>query len=226
MSWVAAAVVGGAVVSSVVGGKATKKAAKTQSDASAYAADLQYEQFEKSLELQKPYREAGYGALEELQALGTPQGRAQALQGYYAGPEFRQQQAQQTEDVLRAASVTGVRGGSSQQAVASIAPQLGLNYLGQQQNIQSDIANLGQGAAAQGARGATNLGTNLSNIAIQGGQAQANAQLAQGQIYSNAANTVIGAGINYLGRPAGGVAPGATPQTGGLGALGYQSLQF
>ena len=198
MSWGLVAVAGATVVGGVIGSQGAKSAAGTQADASAYAADVQREMFNKSLELQEPYREAGYGALEGLQGLSTPEGRASALSGYYQSPEFAMLNKQQEQQALRNASVTGLRGGNTQAALGEIAPQLGMNYLANQQNQLTGLANLGMGAASQGSQGAMQLGSQLGANQIAAGQASAQSQLAQSQMWGNVAGTLGGLGYNYF----------------------------
>ena len=62
--WIAAAT----VASAVIGSSASRKAASTQASAANRAAELQREQFERQVELQAPFREAGVRALPELEA--------------------------------------------------------------------------------------------------------------------------------------------------------------
>jgi len=73
MSWVTAAVImGGATLASgYMGSQAAKQAAGEQSAAARYAADLQNQQFGITNKQQAPVRAAGYGALNQLGALGT-----------------------------------------------------------------------------------------------------------------------------------------------------------
>ena len=66
MSWVAAAVAGGAIVGSYVSGNAAKDAANTQANASKSAADSSLAQFNTINSQQAPYRQSGYGALNAL----------------------------------------------------------------------------------------------------------------------------------------------------------------
>lgn len=69
MSVVAAAVVG----SALVGAYSANKASKTQAGAAKNAADAELQMFERNAEMQKPWREAGEGALKDLVA-GTKAG--------------------------------------------------------------------------------------------------------------------------------------------------------
>lgn len=68
--------VGGALI----GANAAKSAANTQADAARYAADLQQQQFDKQVELQQPFRDAGLAGQNRLMQLlgigaGYDQGR-------------------------------------------------------------------------------------------------------------------------------------------------------
>jgi hypothetical protein len=65
--WVAGAVVG----SAVIGASASSKAAKTQAAAAGQASDLEREMFERNIELNAPFREAGITALNKLTPLAT-----------------------------------------------------------------------------------------------------------------------------------------------------------
>jgi hypothetical protein len=75
MSWVAAAVAGGAIVggvaSSVIGGNAAKSAANTQADAATYSADLQNQAIQQERTDLQPYAYFGQSSINPLiQALG------------------------------------------------------------------------------------------------------------------------------------------------------------
>ena len=52
--------------SALFGSSSAKKAASTQADAANRAADLQMQQFERQVELQEPWRQAGITALNKL----------------------------------------------------------------------------------------------------------------------------------------------------------------
>ena len=155
--------------------------------------------FERSLELQEPYREAGYGALEGLQGLTDQDYRADKLESYYKGPEYEQMSQQVQGQQMRNAAVTGgVRGGANEAALASIAPQLGQQYLSGLNQQYTGLANMGMGAASQGSGQAMQLGSNISALQQQSAQAGAQNQLAQANIWSNAAGTVAGIGSDYF----------------------------
>lgn len=202
MSWGLVAVGGATLLGGVVASQGARSAASSQANAAQQGIDSQERMFQQGLDLQEPYREAGYGALTGLQSLTTPGGRAQSLEDYYSGAEYQAIAEQQEGQVLRNASATGrLRSGGSEAALASIGPQLGQNYLSDQYNQLTGLANLGMGAASQGAMSANNLGTNIANLQGQAGQAQAGNQLAQANILSNSIGTLGGLGQDYFNRP-------------------------
>ena len=61
-----AAVVGGSILSGAMSSKATKSAARTQAASADRSADLQKEMYDKNVELQAPFREAGLTSQNKL----------------------------------------------------------------------------------------------------------------------------------------------------------------
>lgn len=57
---------GASIIGGAMGSKSTEKAADTQAEAARYAADLQKQQFERSVSLQDPFRRAGMAGQNEL----------------------------------------------------------------------------------------------------------------------------------------------------------------
>ena len=201
MPWGAAIAAGAAIVGSKMQSDSAEDASNAQQASSQAGIDSQERMFDKSIALQQPYMDAGYGALTGLQGLTTPEGRAQALQGYYGGQEFAEQQKQQESQAMRNAAMTGgVRSGNNQVALASIAPQLGQNYLSNQYNQLTGLANMGMGASSQGAQSANYLGSSMNQAQQNIGQAQAQNYLAQGNIASNTIGTLGGIASQYYGQ--------------------------
>jgi len=199
MAWIAAAAaIGGALLSSNKAGSAQN----SQERASQAGIASQERMFDKQLSLQEPYREAGYQALGGLQDLTSPEGRASMLSDYYGGAEFQGLRGQEEEQQLRNAAATGgIRGGVNQAGLASITPRLGQQYLSNQYNQLTGLANMGQGAASQGVQGAQNLGFQTSQLLQQQGEAQAQGALAQANIWGNALGTVAGSYKDYRKTP-------------------------
>jgi len=199
MSW---GLVAGAAISVVGGAMASNssdKAAGQQQAGVQAGIDSEERMFEKSLELQEPYREQGYQALEGLNELNDPTGRESLLNTYYDSGEYQAMNAQAEEQQLRnAASMGQTRGGGNQVAMSTIAPQLGQNYLSNRYNQLTGMANMGMGAASQGANAATNLGGSMNNAANNSASAAAQNSIAQANIWGNVASDVGGFGIDYL----------------------------
>ena len=201
MTWGFVAVGVGGVVGSYIGSQASKDASAQQQASAQQGIESQEAMFDKSLELQQPYREAGYEAIQGLQGLADPNQRGQMLNDYYAGDEYQALQGQQNEQALRNAAATGgIRGGNTQAALANIAPSLGQNFLNNQQNQFTGLANMGMGAASQGAQGAQQFGIQQSALQQQIGQAQAQNTLTQGSIGSGLVNDLSGLGLQYSQR--------------------------
>jgi len=202
--WGAALQIGAGVLGSMLGANAEKKAAEeatqAQLDMAKMGIESQEKMFDKSLELQQPYREAGYGALGGLQNMATGGGRQNMLNDYYQSGEFQAMQGQQEEQAMRNSLATGGgRGGVNQAVMGSIAPQLGMQYLQQQQGNMQGLANMGMGAASQGASSANQMGNNQANNYNQMGQINANNALTQGGINSNLYTGLAGLAYNQGG---------------------------
>lgn len=130
---VAAAVVGAAVVGGVASSSASKKASKTQADASDYAAQLQNDQYQQTRTDQlaaaaqaradnAPYQQAGYGALSQLVS-GTQPGGALtqtyaesggdlspfSMEDYQADPGYQFRLSEGEQGINRAATASGSR---------------------------------------------------------------------------------------------------------------------
>lgn len=199
MTWGFVAVAGATLIGGAMSSKGSKDAAKIQQAGTESGIASQERMFDRSLELQEPYREAGYGALEGLQGLTDQDYRAEKLQSYYAGPEYAQMSQQVEGQQMRNAAVTGgVRGGANQAALASIAPQLGQQYLSGLNQQYTGLANMGMGAASQGAGQAMQLGGNISNLQQQSAQAGAQNSLAQANIWGNVASDFGGLASDYF----------------------------
>lgn len=194
MSWVAAAVVGGAVIGGIATSNAADKAAGAQSEASAASIAEQQRQFDATQELLKPYVEAGTGSLEAQQALlGLTGEEAQqkAIAGIEASPEFAALQQQGEEGILQNAAATGgLRGGNTQGALAQFRPALLSKLIQQRFENLNTITGYGQasatGQANLGQRSADSISSLLGDI----GSARAGQALAQGQAISNIGNSL------------------------------------
>jgi hypothetical protein len=225
MSWVAAAIVGGAAIgaggaylASEAQGEAMEGAAATQASAANRAADVQWQMYEQSREDYAPYREMGAAAVPYYQYLTT----GQAPEGFdpsglFDTPGYKFQQQQTEQAILRAQAAGGdVRGSATMGAFgrAEQAAQAGVY------GRLLDAINVGRGATTAGASAGTAAAGNISNIYQQQGMNAANMQIAQGQnrasLYSNLSSLPLNLYSTYMtgGGYGGGGGGGYTPPPG------------
>lgn len=215
MSWIAAAVIGGSVVSGVVQSKAAKTAATAQTQAADKGVEEQRRQFDAMQALLKPYIETGTTALSRqaaLMGLGGEEAQRSAITAIERGPEFATMARQGEEAILQNAAATGgLRGGNVQAALAQFRPQILSGLIEQQYNRLGGLATAGQNAAAGVGTAGMQTGANISNLYGQVGAAQAGSALARGQAWGNVlgdVGTLVGRGAAYQGyTPKGATAP-------------------
>lgn len=198
MPWTAAAIVGGALLTS----SASKSASGEQADAANNATALQREQYYQTRADQTPWRQAGERSLSQLNALMQPGGQ---LTGRFdganvaneAGYAFGMNEGMRAVD--NSASARGGIGGAALKAGTRYAQ----DYAGTKYNDAfnrwntentgiynrlANVAGLGQQAVAQvGAAGQNYANQAGSNMMGAGNAAAANS-LNQGNIYGNALN--------------------------------------
>jgi len=198
MSWVAAAVVGGSVVGSVISGKAQKKAAGVAADAQTEATEAgiaeQQRQFDAIQKLLAPYVNAGTGALtaqQNILGLGTPEAQQAAISAIQRSPQYSTLMQQGEEAILSNASATGgLRGGNVQGALAQFRPALLSQLIDQQYSRLGGLTSLGQNAAAGTGNAGLQTGQGISSLLQQQGAAQAGAALAGGRANAQLGNTI------------------------------------
>lgn len=210
---VASALVGGSLVSGLLGKKSADKAARSQSQAvdkssaaqlqaQREANQLQMDMFNKSLALNEPFRAAGVSGLVGLQQAANQQMTPFSFdyQGYFNSPEYAALAQQAQQQTLAGQSATGgLRSGGSQVALSAIAPQLAqqargnaMNEYSLNQAAQMDrynrlmgLVGVGQGSAQQSASQAGQVGSNLAQGALATGQGLASNQMQMGNIAAN-----------------------------------------
>jgi hypothetical protein len=218
--WMAAATIGSALLGSRSASKAastqaaaTESAAQQSTEAANRAADLQYQQFRESVELSRPYREAGELALNRLipeATQYTPFGMAQ----FQADPGYGFRLSEGQKALERSAAARGnLLSGATGKALTRYGQEMGSQeyqnafnrYQAERtarlQPLQS-LAGVGQTTAQQlgtaGQNMASSIGNiytgnaaNVGNLIAAGGQARASG-------YMGTANA-IGGGLNqYL----------------------------
>ncbi len=202
MSWVAVAVGGGAIVGGLLASDAQSdaagQAAGAQRDSSAAGIAEQRRQFDAIQALLKPYNDAGAGALlgqQNLIGLKGPDAQRQAISALESSPMFTSLQQQGENALLQNASATGgLRGGNLQTSLAKFRPQLLSALIEQQFSKLGGLTSVGQNAAAMTGNAGMGSANSISNLLMQGGDAQAMAALAQGRANAGAFNS-IGSGV-------------------------------
>jgi len=211
--WVAAAVVGSAVVGGAMASSAAKKAARTQAASADYAAELQKEQFDKQVELQAPFREAGLTSQNKLLDLMglTPGGSGKYAKDFSMadfqqdpGYAFRMSEGMKALDRTAAARGGLLSGGALRGATRFGQDMASQEYQNAFNRYQTNRANqLNPLQSLMGAsQTATNaMGTAGQNYANQAGNAYMNAGNARASGYVGSANAwsnALSGGANYL----------------------------
>lgn len=210
--------------------KATKQAASTTAAASDRAADVQRQMFERQVELQEPWRQAGVNALAKLQGAAdyTPFGPQQ----FQADPGYAFRMSEGMKALERSAAA---RGGLLSGAMMKGAQQYGQNLASQEyQNafnryqaerqarlgpLQS-LAGVGQTAAQTLGGAASQYGTNIGNMMLGQGQIAGQAAIARGSAYGGALNQLGELAGRYFARPTASSSAGPSYMPGYYGEAG------
>lgn len=227
MPWGAAAV----VASAAIGAYATSSAADTQAQAAEnaantsagaqkYATDVQYKMFEKNLELQKPWQEAGTTAVNRLAAGLAPGGEFGtkfSATNWQQDPGYAFRLAEGQKALERSAAARGgLISGNALKAAERYGQEMGSQeyqnafnrYYREREamlNPLQSLAGLGQSSAQSLGGAAANTGSNIGNLAMTNAANQGNALMAAGQArasayqgYGSAAGQALGGIGNYL----------------------------
>lgn len=235
MSWVATAVVGGALI----GGVASNMAAGTQADAQEQAAATQQQMFNTINKQEQPFIQSGYSANSALSNMLGLSGHPNApgfgsltksftsqdyLNNQDPGYQFQLQQGQQALRNSETPGMGALSGAalkdlmSFNQNYASTGYQNAFNRFQTQQNNVfgrlSGIAGLGQNAATNVGTAGTSLGTGIAQAQAAAGGSQAAGIVGAGNALSGGANSL--AGLMYLNN-GGGTGTGGSLIGGGAG---------
>jgi len=227
MTFVAAAIIGSSLISGAVGMSAASKAAKAQTQAADQSAALQREMFDKQVELQAPFREAGLTAQNRLmQYLGLSGSPSEAGYGKYAGdfgmqdftadPGYAFRLAEGNKALDRTAAARGgLLSGGAMKAAQRYGQEMGSQeYMNAFNRYQTNRANQLQplqslmGAGQTGAnvltQAAGGLGSGLAENALGAGNARASGYMGQ----ANALTSALGTAVNqYTGMYGGNYGP-------------------
>ena len=248
MGFTAAAIVGSALIGGAVSSRAASKAAKAQTQAADQAAQVQRETFERQVELQEPFRQAGITSQNELMRLLGIGGDATAAdygaltRGFTPeqmqmdpGYAFRLAEGEKALERMQAARGQLLGGGAVRAGVRygqEMGSQEYMNAFNRAQALMGTrIGALGSlyggglATAQQVAGQAGQMGTNVGNLMMGAGQARASGYLGQSNALAQAlGQAATGYGLyrgGYFG-PTGG-APGGGAN---LQALNYMGPQY
>jgi hypothetical protein len=196
MSWVAAAVAGGAIINGVVQSNAASKGAKASQNATNAAIAQQNMNYDRTAENLNPYINAGTSSLGDINKLNSGD-----YSGFQNSPDYQFNLQQGIQGVDRSAAARGsLYSGGHSADLLNYASGLASNQLNNYRGALMNMAQMGQGAASNlGSIGAGQAGAiggyltgNAANQAA-GYQNQANA-------YSNTLGQLAGAYGQYQGQ--------------------------
>ena len=191
--------------------EATTSAAGTSAAASRYAADIQKQMFDKQLELQEPWRQAGVTALNKL----IPEATSYTPFSYNAmtadpGYAFRLAEGQKALE-RSAAARGGLLSGAAGKALTRYGQDMGSQeYMNAFNRYQAErqarlgplqsLAGVGQTAANTLGSAAGAYGTNVGNLAMTNAANQGNLALSMGNIRASqygTAGKALDEALNY-----------------------------
>lgn len=201
---------GGSLLSGLMGSNAAQNASNTQYQGTLAGIQAQQDMFNTLNAQNAPYREAGYGALNQINQMLPDLTRAPTAADISNMPGYQFAVQQGTGGAMQGMNVGG--GGSNVQragqkfAIDYTMGQALPQYMQQQTNIYNrlaGIAGLGQTAQAQQSQMGQNTATNLAQLGVAGANAQASGQIGSANAISNAVGSLGNAGMMYslLNRP-------------------------
>ena len=188
---VAAAIVGGAVVTAGASYASSSKASKAAGQASDASVYEQRRQFDLVRRDTAPVRELGAGAIGQLSKLQSGD-----MSGFYASPDynFNLNEGQKAIDRSLAARGQALSGTGVKEGVRYASGMASNQYSSYVDRLlqQAGLGNTGIGASASAGMNAAN---NIGAAYMNAGNAKASAYLQQGQSVNNAVNGGI---QNYM----------------------------
>ena len=181
MPWMALAIGG----SALLGASASKSAANTQAASADRSLDLQREMFNKQLELQQPYQEAGVNALNRMRS-GDVMGMMDPSYQFRLGEGMKALDRQ-------AAARGGLISGGALKAAQRYGQEFASNEFGNAYNRLASMAGLGQTATGAQSNAAGQFGANAGNLMTGAGAARASGYVGG----ANALTSGLGQYMNY-----------------------------
>ena len=181
MPWMALAIGG----SALLGASASKSAANTQAASADRSLDLQREMFNKQLELQQPFQEAGVNALNRMQS-GNVMGMMDPSYQFRLGEGLKALDRQ-------AAARGGLISGGALKAAQRYGQDFASQEFGNAYNRLASMAGLGQTATGAQSTAAGQFGANAGNLMTGAGAARASGYVGG----ANALTSGLGQYMNY-----------------------------
>lgn len=179
-------------VSGVIGGIGAHKAGKQYLSANNEAKDLQQQMYDKQMGLYQPFYDGGQSGLSGL--LNLVNNRQGSLNDYYNSGEYAGLADQARYQQLAGAEATGGLGSTATgNAMASIAPQLGQNYLNSQFSNLMGLTGLGFNSAGAMSQASGNYADAMTGLITNGGQLKGALKALPWQVGASA-NSSIGNG--------------------------------
>lgn len=224
MAWVAAAVVGGSLVSGVLQSNAAGRAASKQSASTDRATEEQGRQYDQTREDYAPYRDAGKKALGQYETeINAPVTSADVMSD--PGYQFGLSQGQLGLD-RKAAAAGGRVSGAALKSAAEYANNYattGYNAAYQRRqdrlNRLASLANIGQTATGGSAAAGAAKSNAISSLISSQGDAAAAASMAQGNIWGNTVNQLGAVASKWASTP---YNPGSTFNIDSSGGYTYK----
>jgi hypothetical protein len=167
---------GANIVGGVVAADAAKEAAQTQAAAADKATELQREMYNKFLEMNKPYYEAGVNALGKI-----TRGEVQTEPGY----GFRLGEGMKALERLQASRGSLLSGGAIKGG-QRYAQDLASQEYGNAYNRLANLAGLGQTASSQAGAAGQNLASAVGGYGMNAANALAAGRVGRTSSYTNA----------------------------------------
>ena len=191
---------------------AAQNAANTQAEANRYATDIQYKMWQEQQALQKPWQEAGVTALNSLIPLATNYQKF-GMDQFQQDPGYAFRLAEGNKALNQSAAARGgLISGNALKAAQRYGQEMGSQeynnafqrYMREREaqlNPLQSLAGLGQTSAQTLGGQAGQYGANISSLASQTGQAQANSLLSAGNARASAYQgygSALGQGLQGL----------------------------
>jgi hypothetical protein len=183
------AIVSGAgnIVGGIAAGEAAEDAAQTQAASADAATQLQRDIYNKFMEMNKPYYEAGVNALGQI-----TRGEVTAEPGY----GFRLGEGMKALERLQASRGNLLSGGAMK-AGQRFAQDLASEEYGKSFNRLANIAGIGQTAASQAGTAGQNYAGQAGELGMQGANALVSGRIGRTSAYTSGAQGAINALQGY-----------------------------